>query len=149
MSTYTEAVGEKLNDLLEKTYDAEKGYNKAAENTDNLGLRTFFLRKSDERKNFGHELKTEINRFGEEVDKGGSVTGAMHRAWMDTKAFFSSDNAEAMLEESIKGEKAAVNEYEEVLMDTSLPQSTGNVLRQQMNSIKTDLDKIKRLEDLS
>lgn len=28
MSTYTEDVGNKLNDLLEKTFDAEKGFKK-------------------------------------------------------------------------------------------------------------------------
>jgi uncharacterized protein (TIGR02284 family) len=149
MSTYTETVAEKLNDLLEKTYDAEKGYKKAAENTDNLNLRTFFVRKSNQRKDFGHALKTEIAQFGEELDKGGSATGAVHRAWMDTKAFFSSDEAEAMLEESIRGEKAAVDEYEDVLNDTNLPSSTATVLTQQLNAIKHDLNEIKRLEDLS
>ena len=30
MSTYTEEVGNKLNELLEKTYDAEKGFKKAS-----------------------------------------------------------------------------------------------------------------------
>ena len=149
MSTYTESVAEKLNDLLEKTYDAEKGYKKAAENTDNLNLRTFFVRKSNQRKDFGHALKTEIAQFGEEPEKGGSATGAVHRAWMDTKAFFSSDEAEAMLEESIRGEKAAVDEYEDVLNDTNLPSSTATVLTQQLNAIKNDLNEIKRLEDLS
>lgn len=148
MSTYTETVGEKLNDLLEKTFDAEKGYKKAAENTDNLGLKSYFERKSKERYDFGHELKTEIAKFGEEPDKGGSVTGAMHRAWMDTKAFFSADDAESMLEESIRGEKAAVEEYESVLKDTSLPTSTKTLLTKQMNNIKIDLDKIEKLEDL-
>ncbi|KPM32128.1 Hypothetical protein I595_1777 [Croceitalea dokdonensis DOKDO 023] len=149
MSTYTETVADKLNDILEKTYDAEKGYKKAAENTDNLNLRTFFLKKSNQRKDFGQALKTEIDKFGEEADKGGSAAGALHRAWMDTKAFFSSDEAESMLEESIRGEKAAVNEYEDVLNDTNLPTSTATVLRQQLNAINNDLNKIKRLEDLS
>ncbi|MFD0798378.1 PA2169 family four-helix-bundle protein [Maribacter chungangensis] len=148
METYTETVGNKLNDILEKTYDAEKGYEKAAENTDNVNLKNFFTRKKQQRYDFGHELKTEIKQFGEEVDKGGSVTGAMHRAWMDTKAFFSGDNAEAMLEESIRGEKAAVEEYQDVLKDTALPASTATLLSQQMNKINTDLNQIKRLEDL-
>lgn len=148
MSTYTEDVADKLNDILEKTYDAEKGYHKAAENTDNLNLRTFFLRKSNERKDYGHAIKQEINKFGEEVDKGGSASGAIHRAWMDAKAFFSSDEAESMLEESIRGEKAAVEQYEDVLKDTNLPSSTANVLTQQLNTIKGDLNKIKHLEDL-
>ena len=39
MSAYTENVGNKLNKLLEKTYDAEKGYEKAAENTENVVLK--------------------------------------------------------------------------------------------------------------
>ncbi|QLG44968.1 ferritin-like domain-containing protein [Costertonia aggregata] len=148
MSTYTATVAENLNDLLEKTYDAEKGYKKAAENTDNASLKSFFTRKSEERYNFGHALKTEIKQFGEDVDKGGSVTGAVHRAWMDTKAFFSADDAESMLEESIRGEEAAVEEYKEVLSDTNLPPSTATLLTQQMNAIKADLNKIKQLEDL-
>ena len=42
MSTYTEEVGNKLNELLEKTYDAEKGFKKAAENTENPQLKAFF-----------------------------------------------------------------------------------------------------------
>jgi uncharacterized protein (TIGR02284 family) len=149
MITYTETIGERLNAILEKTYDAEKGYKKAAENTDNKGLKAFFNRKSQERYDYGHSLKTEIKQFGEEVDKGGSVTGAVHRAWMDTKAFFSADDAESMLEESIRGEKAAVEEYEDVLKDTALPSSTATLLTQQMNKIKADLNNIKRLEDLS
>lgn len=148
MSTYTETVGEKLNDLLEKTCDAQKGYRKASENTDDTNLKAFFLRKSNERAKFERELKSQIGLFGEEADKGSSVQGAAHRAWMDTKAFFSADSAEAMLEESIRGEKTAVKEYEEVLKETHLPHGTKTLLTQQMNTIKADLNQIKRLEDL-
>lgn len=148
MDTYTEQVGEKLNNLLEKTYDAEKGYKKAAENTDNSNLKTFFQRKAQERYDFGHELKTEIKAFGQEVDKGGSVTGAAHRAWMDVKAFFSADDAESMLEEAIRGEKASLEEYKEVLKETSLPTSTSTVLNGQAQKIAAGLSTIKRLEDL-
>ncbi|SNQ43225.1 ferritin-like domain-containing protein [Cellulophaga lytica] len=149
MTTYTEQVGTKLNNLIEKTYDAEKGYKKAAENTDHNALKTYFNKRSKERYDFGHELKTEIAKFGEEPEKGGSLTGSMHRAWMDTKAFFSADDAESMLEESIRGEKAAVEEYENVLQDTTLPSSTATVLLKQMNNIKSDLNTIKFLEDIS
>lgn len=148
MNTYTEEIGEKLNDLLEKNYDAEKGYNKAAENVDHSGLKTFFERKSSQRRDFGHEIKQEIRSFGQEVDKGGSATGAMHRTWMDVKALFSGDNAESMLEEAIRGEKASVDEYDEVLKETSLPSSTRSVLEAHKNMISTDLSQIKSLENL-
>ncbi|WP_343487312.1 PA2169 family four-helix-bundle protein [Allomuricauda sp. d1] len=150
MSTYTDAntLTDKLNDLLEKTYDAEKGYKKAAENADSSNLQAYFERKSKERNEFGHKIKAEIQTFGNDVDKGGSATGAMHRTWMDVKAFFSADSDESMLEEAIRGEKASVEEYKEVLKDTALPPSTSTVLTQQMNQISTDLSNIKSLEDL-
>ena len=78
----------------------------------------------------------------------GSTTGAVHRAWMDVKAFFSGDNDEAMLEEAIRGDKAAVEEYNEVLAKTDLPVETAKIIREQRNWIVTNLDKIKRLEDV-
>jgi len=149
MSTYTESIGNKLNDILEKTYDAEKGFKKAAENTKNGPLKGYFERKAQERYDFGHALKTEIKSFGQEVDKGGSFTGAAHRTWMDVKALFSTDNAESMLEEAIKGEKAAVEEYEDVLNETSLPTSTATLLTTQKSHISNGLNTIKRLEDIS
>lgn len=45
MSTYTATLSEKLNDLLEKTYDAEKGYKKACDYTENPYLKSFFKKK--------------------------------------------------------------------------------------------------------
>ncbi|WP_036150657.1 ferritin-like domain-containing protein [Maribacter forsetii] len=148
MSTYTEEVGEKLNELLEKTYDAEKGFKKAAENTENVQLKSFFEAKAKQRYDFGHELKAEIMSFGQEIDKGDSITGKAHRAWMDVKALFSLDNAESMLEEAIRGEKAAIEEYEEVLGDTSLPSTTATILKSQKEAIKSGLSNIKMLEDI-
>ncbi|MBU2929481.1 ferritin-like domain-containing protein [Winogradskyella psychrotolerans] len=148
METYTEQVGNKLNGLLEKNYDAEKGYAKAAENTEHSGLSSFFNRKSQERRMFGHDLKSEIKAFGQGVDKGGSFTGSAHRTWMDVKALFSADNEESMLEEAIRGEKASVNEYDEVLQEASLPSSTKSILLSQKNQIQTDLSKVKSLENL-
>jgi len=149
MNTYTEEVGDKLNDLLEKTYDAEKGFKKAAEHTDNAPLQSYFQRKAQERYDFGHELKSEIKTFGQEVDKGGSLAGAAHRTWMDVKAFFSADDAESMLEEAIRGEKAAIEEYEDVLKETSLPSTTSALLAKQKLKIADGLATIKHLEDLS
>lgn len=149
MKTYTEEVGEKLNDLLEKTYDAEKGFKKASENVNNAALKSYFTKKAQERYNFGHELKSELNAFGQEIDKGGSINGSVHRTWMDVKALFSSDNEESMLEEAIRGEKSAINEYSAVINETSLPNSTKSILESQKNRIENGLSTIKTLEDLS
>ncbi|WP_047418366.1 PA2169 family four-helix-bundle protein [Cellulophaga sp. Hel_I_12] len=146
MSTYTETIGKKLNNLLEKTYDAEKGYKKAAEKTENRLLKTFFTNKSQQRYDFGHQLKTEITSFGQKVDKGGSITAAAHRAWIDVKSLFASDDKEAILEEVIRGEKAAIDDYKDVLSETNLPPSTTTLLTQQMNQIQLALSKEKIME---
>ena len=92
----------------------------------------------------------DLLRFnGQKVDKGDSFASKAHRSWMDIKNFFSADNEEAMLEEAIKGEKAAVNTYEEVLEETNLPPSTETLLTQQKNQIVSGLNNIKRLEDIA
>ncbi|UOB16725.1 ferritin-like domain-containing protein [Abyssalbus ytuae] len=148
MSGYTEKMGNKLNELLERTYDAEKGFKNAAENVKNPSLKNYFNRKAQERYDFGHKLKTEIRSFGQDVEKGGSLAGTAHRAWMDLKSYFSSDNEEAILEEAIRGEKAAVKEYDDVLEDDTLPYSTKSLLIEQKNEIEKGLASIKRMEDI-
>lgn len=149
MGDYTDKLGNKLNELLEKNYDAEEGFKKASENAKHVGLKSYFSNKAQERYNFGHEIKSELKNFGKEPDKGGSVTGSAHRTWMEVKSWFSADNDESMLEEAIKGEKASVDEYRDVLNDTALPGSTKQLLETQKNTIEHGLTNIKRLEDLS
>lgn len=68
---------------------------------------------------------------------------------MDVKSFFSGDNDESMLEEAIRGDKEAVEEYEEVLEDSNIPTSIASLIREQKMKIRTDLNKIKSLEDLA
>ncbi|WP_299390044.1 PA2169 family four-helix-bundle protein [uncultured Gelidibacter sp.] len=149
MSDYTDKLGNRLNDLLEKNYDAEKGFKKAAENAKHVGLKSYFSNKAQERYNFGHQLKSELRNFGQEPQESGSVAGAAHRTWMEVKSWFSADDDESMLEEAIRGEKASVNEYQEVLSETTIPGSTKQLLQTQKTAIEQGLNNIKRLEDLS
>lgn len=148
MNTYTDNIRTKLNALLEKTKDAEKGFRTAAENTDHTYLKSYFEKKSRERYNFGLDLNSEMTSFGERGDTTGSVVGTAHRAWMDIKALFSADSAESMLQEAITGESAALEEYKNVLNETSLPISTHSLLLKQMDAIENELNTIKKLEDL-
>lgn len=145
--SYTEKVGDRLNNLLTKSYDAEAGYKKAAEKVNNAGLKNFFKNRAQDRYNFGHEIKEEVRSFGQEVDKGTSFTADAHRAWMDIKTAFTNDTDEAVLEEAIRGEKASVEEYNEILAKTSLPNSTRAVLEKQRNNIQNALNEVKALEE--
>lgn len=145
---YSEEISNKLNDLLEKNYDTEKAYKYAGENVKNVKLKSFFNERAQERYDFGHELKSEIRNFGETPDKGTSFTGDVQRSWMNLKTSLSSDKEESVLEEMVRGEKAAVEEYNDVLEDNNIPASTKNILMKQRNAITAALNEVKSLEEM-
>jgi uncharacterized protein (TIGR02284 family) len=148
MNSDIKEIEEKINSIIQKNEDAVLGYMKAAENAKGIGLQSYFSNKVLERNNFIASLKSAAPALNLRNDTDGSVTGALHRTWMDIKAAFSSDDDEAMLEEAIRGDKAAIEEYNEILSDTHLPIAVGTLIRQQITWIKEDLQKIKSLEDV-
>ena len=145
---YSEKISKSLNELLEKNYDAEKGYINAAENVDSTNLKVFFQNRATERSEFARELRTEILRYGEDPKDSGSFTGTMHRSWMNLKSVFSKNDDEAILEEAIKGEKASLDEYNEILKDNTLPPSIDSILLKQKNAIQAAINKEKVHEEL-
>ena len=143
---YTEDMSKRINELLEKNYDAEKGYKKASEIVENPKLKQFFKDQAQDRYNFGHELKDEIKNVGSEPDKGGSTTGDLHRTWMDIRSTFTSNDEGAILKEVQKGEAAALEEYNEVINDTTLPPTTKRILTNQRENVQTALRDAKNFE---
>jgi len=148
MNNRIKEIENNLNDIIQKNEDAIKGYEKAAENANEMGLQTYFRNKVRERSNFLAELRGAAPSLTPKSDMDGSTTGAMHRAWMDVKAFFSTDNDESMLEEAIRGDRAAYKEYNEVLADGDLPIEAANIISKQRDRIKKDLSEIKSMEDV-
>jgi uncharacterized protein (TIGR02284 family) len=143
----TKEQAAKLNELLEKNYDSEIGFKKAAEDVRNDKLKQFFEVKAKERYDFGHELKTEIRNLGESPDKGASVKGKAHHMWMDLKSALSSDKEEEILEEVVRGERVAVEDYNEIIKDDGFPPSTANLLIKQRNAIERTFKQVKDLEE--
>ena len=147
METKNRKLVDRLEEILEKNRDGQKGYVKAAENADSPQLQSYFRRKSTDRMQFNEALKRELVATYDEIDDDGSFTGTIHRAWMDIKSLFGSSD-KSMLEEAIRGDKAAVKEYEEVLKEEALPMRVATIIREQQMKIRTDLNNIKSLEDL-
>jgi len=145
---YTKEITDRLNDLLEKNYDAEAGYKAAKEHVNSSSLKDFFNSRALDRYNFGHELKEEIRLFSETPDKGTSLKGDAHRIWMDLKSKFSDDNDEALLEEAVRGEEKALEEYNDILDQMVLAPSTEQMLKKQRDSVKAALKSVKTFEEL-
>ena len=146
---FTKEVAKKLNNLLEKNYDAEKGYKDAAERIENPTMKDFLQKQAQKRYDFGHEIKAEIKNYGQEPDKGGSAAGTIHRAWMDLKAAVASSSEEQVMEEVQRGEQAAIDEYNEVISETSLPPSVKTILNNQKSQIVEAQQSAKNFEVVS
>ncbi|MFC5193893.1 MULTISPECIES: ferritin-like domain-containing protein [Bizionia] len=145
---FTEEISNKLNELLVKNYDAEKGYINAMNNVDNPEIKMFFKRRATERSQFAKELRTEILQYGEIPEDSGSFKGTMHRNWMSLKSTFTTNDAEAILEEAIRGEKASLEEYKEILKDRTLPPSIDSLLIKHKNAIQSAINTEKVHEEL-
>jgi uncharacterized protein (TIGR02284 family) len=145
---YTEEISNKLNELLIKNYDAEKGYLNAIDNVDSKRLEMFFKRRASERSEFAKELRTEILQYGEIPDDSGSFKGAMHRNWMSLKSAFSSNNEETILEEAIKGEEASLEVYNDLIKERNLPPSIDALLLKHKNAIQAAINSEKVQEEL-
>ena len=139
---------EEIQEILKKNEDAQRGFAKAAENAESHTLQGYFKRKAKDRKEFNVKLIREIRLAYPDIDTDGTFTGTIHRVWMDVKALFSADNDESMLEESIRGDKAAIAEYNDVLEYTSLPVALRDLLLEQKARIEADVNKNSKMEDL-
>ncbi|MFV8225842.1 ferritin-like domain-containing protein [Christiangramia aquimixticola] len=137
-----------LTDLLEKNYDAEKGYKKAIEHSNNPHLKQFLKDQAVQRNHFATELDKQLHLLNEHPGEKGSAMGAMHRFWMNFKTTFTKNDDEAILEECLRGEKASLKEYDAKLKNKFLPTEISEMFKGHRSRISQTVDTIRLLEDL-
>jgi uncharacterized protein (TIGR02284 family) len=138
-----------LQTLLQKNYDAEKGFKKAITKTENDSLKEFLKRQAVKHNRFATELDREIRSLNEHPKEEGSFTGKLSRAWMDIKVAVSGNHDEAILEECVRGEKDSAKEYEEALEENNFAPHLEEVLKKQLSDIKTMIAEVKSMEDFA
>lgn len=136
-----------LNSLLTRNYDAVKGYREAAKSVNHAELKSWLLKKSDQREKFIGELRQEITRNGGEATEGTSLLGDIHRIYIDWSSDIISRPDEHILEECIRGEEKAKEDFEEVLEDGNLPASTNALLNRELREIKDSIIRLRNLEN--
>jgi uncharacterized protein (TIGR02284 family) len=144
-----ENLVDNLQALLEKNYDAEKGFTTAMKDAKNERLKAFLKQQATQHARFATELDREIRNMNEKPIESGSTTGALHRGWIDIKSTFSANDDEAVLEECLRGEKASLKEYEEKITENRFPTNIASVLNNQLSEIRTTVSQVKKLEDLA
>ena len=135
-----------VENLMETCKDGQKGYQDAAQHVKRADLKTYFNEQSMERGRFAQELHSELSRLGKPEKKiSGSVGGAMHRAWIDTKANLGGGD-KTILESVEAGEDSAKEAYQKA-MTGSLPAGLLEIIRRQASSVQRAHDKVKMLRD--
>jgi uncharacterized protein (TIGR02284 family) len=132
--------------LAEVCKDGEKGYKDAAEHAKRSDLKSFFTTESSERGRFAGELQSVLTKLGKtEKKESGTVAGAMHRAWIDTKVGLGAGD-KSILESVEKGEDEAKEAYQEAIR-ASLPSDVAEIVSRQARSVQTAHDRVKSLRD--
>ena len=148
----TEKTIDILNDLVKINNDRVAGFENAGENLedDNPGLRPVFNKLAGESRDYAAELSAKAREFNGEAEEGTSVSGTLHRAWIDVKATFTGHDLESMLDECERGEDAIKSAYRSALEDSNeLPYEIVQLIRNQQQGIIEGHDLIKSLRDQS
>ncbi len=130
--------------------DAAAGYEKAAQDVQNPTLRELFEAHVLRRSNNESELGQVVSQLGGDQQADPSLTGAVHRAWIDVKSAVAGRQGDEIVDECLRGDKAYVEEYQKAL-EHPLPTAVRSLLQGHLNEAKETikaLETIKSLETL-
>jgi uncharacterized protein (TIGR02284 family) len=134
-----------LNDLIQTLRDGEYGYKTAAEGVEKNEYKSLFNRYSEQRREFATELQRLVKGLNGDPKDSGSVSGSLHRGWIDIKSIVTSGDESAIISECERGEDTAVEVYEEIL-ERDLPLDVRSVVEKQYVHVKEAHDNMRSLE---
>ena len=93
------------------------------------------------------ELQTEGVQLGDpDPEDSSSVSGSMHRAWINIKSAVTNRDRHAILAEAERGEDSAVAAYKDA-MEKELPAPIKDIVMRQSTEVRAAHDKIRSLRD--
>lgn len=139
-----------INDLIEINNDRVAGFEKAIADIkdENIDLKALFQDYAGQSRKYGQELAALVGS-PEEVETGNSVSGTLHRAWIDVKSLFGGDDRASILSEAERGEDAIKKAYADALSDGELRANAVEIVRSQAQGINSAHDQIKALRDVA
>jgi uncharacterized protein (TIGR02284 family) len=134
-------------ELVETLKDGEKGFATASEklrDSDRAEWASVLQQASQQRSEFAQEIVALGHAYGDDVDKGGTATAALHRGWLSLKDAVTGDDASGVLGAAVTGEDHAVSEYEKAL-EMDLSAGFREVVSRQHQAVVAMRDQIKAL----
>ncbi|MBV4501598.1 ferritin-like domain-containing protein [Pseudomonas shirazensis] len=152
MSNPNKDVIDVLNDLIEYSKDGEKGFKTSAEDVKNPELKAFFVKRAAGCATSAAELQSEVRRLGGDPETTTSVSGDLHRGWVNLKSLVTGKDDEAILNEVERGEDHALKAYKEareklVKLGRTATDSSYNLVETQLQGVQRNHDEVKALRD--
>jgi uncharacterized protein (TIGR02284 family) len=147
MATSSEQLSRMLNRLHRICKAGERGFEVAAANVSNRGLKVLFKTYAQQRAQFADELQQEIQSLGGSVATRDSLLGIIHRGRITMLANLTIgvQNAEnVVLSEAVVGEQAAVSAYKRAVA-TALPAGIQALVKRQSTQVQEAYDQIRLL----
>lgn len=139
-----------LNDLIEFSKDGEKGFATCAQDIKRADLKTWFLQRSGECRSAAAELQQHVRSLGGDPETSTSLSGDMHRRWVDLKSMITGKDEEAVLNEAERGEDHALKAYKEALEKLAkvAPASAAyDLVERQYHGVQRNHDQVKVLRN--
>jgi len=134
-----------LNSLIETLKDGEEGFRTAAEGLTDPQAKAVFQQYSRERAQMAQELQAEVRTLGGDPEQAGSMSGSVHRGWINIKSVVTGKNDASMIAEAERGEDIAKNAYAEAIK-TALPPSVSAVISRQAVKVREAHDRVRSME---
>ena len=135
-----------LNELVETLKDGQKGYADAMTDVEDASLKDTFRKYAAQRAEYLTEIEDQMFKLDLKPDEESSVTGTIHRAWIDLKSALTSKDSKAVLTECERGEDYAVKAYQTALKAQDLPAPVKSVVEKQYQGVQAALTDIKSLK---
>jgi uncharacterized protein (TIGR02284 family) len=135
-----------LNNLIETCKDGEEGFKEAAEGVERSDLKSLFREYSQQRSEYAGVLQGLVRSMGGDPETDSSISGAVHRGWINIKAAVTGQDEAAILNECERGEDYAKEAYEEALKQP-LPANITDVVRQQSQGVQAAHNRIRELRN--
>jgi uncharacterized protein (TIGR02284 family) len=135
-----------LNRLIETCKDGEEGFRTCAEDIGDPQVKLQFANRSQECAQAASELQELVYSLGGKPETGSSLSGTLHRRWVDIKSAITGKDDEAILSECERGEDVAVRSYSKAL-EKDLPLNVRSVVARQYDGVLRNHDQVKSLRD--
>ena len=135
-----------LNHLIQISRDGERGFRECAEGVRSEELKELFGRAAERCEDAVAQLSREVRVLGGDPANSPTLSGALHRRWVDLKSAITGMDDGAVLAECERGEDVAKEAYRRAL-ESDLPPRLRSLIERQYRGVVEHHDRFRTLRN--